>query len=285
MPPRRLGACVPALRGDLDTILAKALEKDKTRRYDSAAELAADIRRHLHHEPITARPASAVYHMRKFARRQPVLVTSMVLVLSILLGSAWIVALNWAWRDTEVAQAQARSDQLGSLVSFRLARQLAQRGAWTEALVAYDEALERNYADEIEIAIGKIEAYLGLSEKQRVLDELRALAGRDDLGSHKAKVLLLQGMNDVNRSQSPSDGLDKIEEALDEGTLSPADEAFGAAYLSQDLRVVRALCETALKHDRAHHGAAIMLGTVLFWRSASSRLRCAAGRERTDFAP
>jgi WD40 repeat protein/predicted Ser/Thr protein kinase len=76
--PPRLGSINPELRGDLETIVAKALEKDPARRYASAAELAADLRRWLAHEPILARPASALYHLRKFARRHKGLVGGVV---------------------------------------------------------------------------------------------------------------------------------------------------------------------------------------------------------------
>src|SRR5262249_37121998 len=54
--PTRLGAVNPGCRGDVETIVAKALEKDKARRYASAGQLAADLRRHLAQEPILARP-------------------------------------------------------------------------------------------------------------------------------------------------------------------------------------------------------------------------------------
>src|SRR5262249_55722688 len=72
--PPALGSIDTRLRGDVETIVARALEKDPTRRYPSAAEVAADVRRHLNHEPIRARPASAVYLLRKFARRHKALV-------------------------------------------------------------------------------------------------------------------------------------------------------------------------------------------------------------------
>lgn len=73
--PIPAGSVVRSLRGDVSTILAKALEKDKRRRYQSAAELGADIRRHLLEQPIAARPASTAYRVRKFARRNKALVT------------------------------------------------------------------------------------------------------------------------------------------------------------------------------------------------------------------
>ena len=72
--PPRLGSIDPELRGDVETIVAKALEKDPARRYASAADLAADLRRWLADEPILARPPSALYHLRKFARRHKGLV-------------------------------------------------------------------------------------------------------------------------------------------------------------------------------------------------------------------
>ena len=72
------GADAPALagqlRGDLDAIALKALEKDRARRYATPAELAADIGRYLRNEPVTARPASAWYRSRKYIRRHRVAV-------------------------------------------------------------------------------------------------------------------------------------------------------------------------------------------------------------------
>jgi serine/threonine protein kinase len=73
------------LRGDLDWITMKALEKDRTRRYDSPAELAADIRRHLNNEPVLASPPGAVYRVRKFVRRNRLAVAAGTLVLAALI--------------------------------------------------------------------------------------------------------------------------------------------------------------------------------------------------------
>jgi WD40 repeat protein/predicted Ser/Thr protein kinase len=85
----RLGSLNPEFRGDVETIVAKALEKDPARRYQSAAELAADVRHVLGHEPIRARPASALYHLRKFARRHTGLVGGVAAtVLALVLGLA-----------------------------------------------------------------------------------------------------------------------------------------------------------------------------------------------------
>ncbi len=66
---------VSLLRGDLDWITMKAIEKDRARRYGTPSELAADVRRYLNHEPVVARPANAGYRLRKYVRRHRVGVT------------------------------------------------------------------------------------------------------------------------------------------------------------------------------------------------------------------
>jgi non-specific serine/threonine protein kinase/serine/threonine-protein kinase len=83
--PESLSGISRNLRGDVETIVCKALEKDKTRRYASAAALEADIQNFLNDEPILARPPSASYQLRKFARRHRVAVgvaSGLVLMLS-----------------------------------------------------------------------------------------------------------------------------------------------------------------------------------------------------------
>lgn len=76
--PDRLGTISTRFRGDVETIVGTALEKDRERRYASAATLAADIRRYLRSEPITARPPTTLYQMRKFAQRNRGLVAGFV---------------------------------------------------------------------------------------------------------------------------------------------------------------------------------------------------------------
>jgi serine/threonine protein kinase/tetratricopeptide (TPR) repeat protein len=77
------------LRGDLDWITMKCLEKDRTRRYSSASELAADITRHLRHEPVQASPPSRAYRVGKFVKRHRVGVASAaVVLLALLIGIA-----------------------------------------------------------------------------------------------------------------------------------------------------------------------------------------------------
>jgi serine/threonine protein kinase/WD40 repeat protein len=106
-PPRRLGTVDRELRGDLETIVGKALEKDRARRYGSAEAFAADLRRHLRDEPIDARPASRLYKLSKFARRNRLLcATSCALVVTLLLGT-WF-AVRFALQE----RAERRAGEL-----------------------------------------------------------------------------------------------------------------------------------------------------------------------------
>ena len=81
--PKRLHQVV---RGDLDWIVVKAMEKDRTRRYDTAAALAMDVQRRINDEPIEARPPSASYRLRKFAQRNRILLSTTALILLLLMG-------------------------------------------------------------------------------------------------------------------------------------------------------------------------------------------------------
>ncbi len=112
--PTRIGSVNANLRGDIDTILAKALEREKARRYQSAAELGADIRRHLHDEPILAHRPSTIYQLRKFARRNRALVGGVAAVMIAL--TVGLVATGLALRReagardaAELALARAES--------------------------------------------------------------------------------------------------------------------------------------------------------------------------------
>jgi tetratricopeptide (TPR) repeat protein len=119
-------------RGDVETIVAKALAKERDRRYASAAELAADIRRHLDDEPIQARPASAAYQLSKFARRNKTLVGGAVTVVVVLAGG--VLAASWqatrARREAHKAGAVNAfvQDMLGAANPRSVSREAPDRG-------------------------------------------------------------------------------------------------------------------------------------------------------------
>ena len=81
------------VRGELDWITMRAIEKDRTRRYQSAVELGADVQRYLRDEPIVARPPSVVYQVRKFAKRNRALVAGACAVVVVLV--AGVIVSTW----------------------------------------------------------------------------------------------------------------------------------------------------------------------------------------------
>ena len=96
------------LRGELDWIVMKALEKDRSRRYDTASALTAEVLRYLDGEPVEACPPSKTYRLRKFARRHKSQVAVAAGFLVLLLGSstvAWLLFVN-ARRAKDVAVAE-----------------------------------------------------------------------------------------------------------------------------------------------------------------------------------
>jgi WD40 repeat protein/predicted Ser/Thr protein kinase len=105
--PSRLGSVNGQFRGAVETIVSKAMEKERPRRYQSAGELAADLRRHLADEPIHARPPSAFYKARRFVSRHRWLVAGTALVFAALV-SATVLSLISA-RDAKESARIARS--------------------------------------------------------------------------------------------------------------------------------------------------------------------------------
>jgi WD40 repeat protein/serine/threonine protein kinase len=119
------------VRGDLDAITMKALEKDRTRRYASASEFAADLQRYLHGEAVVARPASVAYRTKKFVRRHKVGVAAGALV-----AAALVVGLVVSM--TFYVQAErARAEQ-------ERQRTVADRQSYLANITAADLLIQSN---------------------------------------------------------------------------------------------------------------------------------------------
>lgn len=101
------------LKGDLNAITLKALEKDRNRRYRSPAELATDIERHLRHEPVVAHPPSLTYRLERFARRHrfgaAVGVIAAVVLITFTVGMAVLAAALARERDRVAQEAETRA--------------------------------------------------------------------------------------------------------------------------------------------------------------------------------
>ncbi|MEM7362051.1 MAG: hypothetical protein AAF335_03500, partial [Bacteroidota bacterium] len=97
------------IRGDLDWIVMRALEKDRNRRYRTADAFAADIGRHLESEPVEARPPSNVYRLSRFYRRNKVAVGFVILLLTFLAIAVPVTSIGW--RRAIIARREANQQQ------------------------------------------------------------------------------------------------------------------------------------------------------------------------------
>ena len=137
------GALDPDLRGDVETILGKALEAEPGRRYGAAAAFASDLRRHLADQPIDARPPGRIYRARKFVRRHRGLAAGVVATLAVALTGAGVAtrfALAATDRARELEQVTAfQADQLSAIDAEGMGLGL-RRAILEEARVAFEKA-------------------------------------------------------------------------------------------------------------------------------------------------
>jgi len=132
------GRLTSVLRGDLDWIVLKALEKDRTRRYATANDLAQDVRRYLDNEAILARPPSAAYRFQKLVRRNKLMVAGAgAVAVALLLGLA---LSTWQYLEKSAAYrrtARAEQEQGRLRVEAEAARRSAEAQARAAKLQAY----------------------------------------------------------------------------------------------------------------------------------------------------
>ncbi len=191
--PTPLSAIDRVFRGDLETIVSKALEKDRARRYASAADLASDLRRFLRDEPIAARPPSASYQMRKLVSRHRLAFALAATVFVLVTASAVLATLQ----AVRIAKERDRAERVNAYLQDMLA--WFQPGETRTPTVTLrqvlDEAARRIDADlraapeiaaPLRITVGNGYARLGLYEPaERELragvDALRRLRKHGDL--------------------------------------------------------------------------------------------------------
>lgn len=200
--PPTMSSLNTMFRGDLDVIALKAMEKDKNRRYQSARDLTDDVRRYLDNEPITARQPSAVYQLRKFARRHRVFVVGAVcsgIALTIgLIGMTWFafgksralaaesLALEKSRADRQAAEtaqkkAERRFDEVRDLASVfigELDGKIRHLPGSTEARqfivstgLAYLDSLEKESRDDRDLQMQLAIGYFKLGDIQGYPDE------------------------------------------------------------------------------------------------------------------
>src|SRR5208282_4711549 len=192
VPPKLFGI----IRGDLDWIVMKALEKDRTRRYETANGFAADIQRHLNNEPVTACPPGNLYKFQKLVRRNKLMFAAGTAVRIALVAGLGLAAIGWRQASHERDKAvQARAGEAEQRKAAQLAEKAAQVSARdaqasqrktelaeTAAQASAKEALASQKVAEAQALAARRSAYA--SDMNAVQSALAA----DDLG--KAQTLL-----------------------------------------------------------------------------------------------
>ncbi len=178
--PKRLSQIC---RGELDWIVMKALEKDRTRRYETAAAFAADVQRHLNDEAVEACPPSTLYKFTKFARRNRRGLVTGALVGTVLLAAIVAVAGTIGWQAHDRATQQQLIEQAAG-EDLREAETLQKQEQWAKAFSALERAKGRLEGSGLTALQARVEEhrrevrFVDQIEKARM--QMLQVAGRDD---------------------------------------------------------------------------------------------------------
>ncbi len=240
--PRRLSRL---LRGELDWVVMRALEKDRNRRYESAGALAADVQRYLADEPVQARPSSALYRFGKFARRhRPALLTAGVVLLFVVSGAAGLGLL--AARERQLARDRAaREGALDGEVAHIMdeADHFIGLERWPDALAAADRA------EKLLASAGRAERPAGLLGLRKDLTMAQRLEDIYRGPGHTGDSA--QDEHFWGRAQDAAYAGAFREYGIDVEALGPAEAAQRVGACRARLALVRALDEWAAMRKRA----------------------------------
>jgi len=180
------------LRGDLDWIVMRALEKDRNRRYETANGMALDVQRYLDNEPIQARPPNRFYRLRKLVRRNKVVFASGTVVAFVLVAGLGVS--TWMFlREREARQEQVRLRLIADEArenEANLRREAENRERITQAAFLISRAMLAE-ADELVDKVTDLEPSLEAESVLRQLGKWHALRGDWDRAAARFHQLLL----------------------------------------------------------------------------------------------
>jgi WD40 repeat protein len=247
-----------AIRGDLNWIVMKCLEKDRRRRYDTANGVATDIRRHLENEPVSARPPSRFYRLQKIVRRHR-LVFAAVGAVALILVAAVVVASQLALRATRAEQAQNRLRGVAEAEAAQSRQLLIRR------YVAEGNGL----AEENRVALGLpwmvAALQLEAGDPRREADERLRIAQTLE-GAPELRLNLSQGKS-VNCVALSSDGR-FIATGSDDGIVRISDVDSGGE-IGTNLALPGDVGAVCFSPDDTRLAAADVRGRVRVWNARS----------------
>ncbi len=193
---------IALLRGDLDWIVMKCLEKDRTRRYETANGLAMDLKRHLDNEPVVARPPSAAYRFQKLVRRNKLAFAAAAAIASVLVLGVVVST----WQAIRATRAQREQTRLRQKAENARAGEVAQRqraeGEKQRAEAGELAARQNLYAADMSVA----QQSLAENNRSRALESLRhhipKSGGPRDLRGFEWYYLWDQARSDERQSLS-----------------------------------------------------------------------------------
>ncbi|MGE0360334.1 MAG: protein kinase [Vicinamibacterales bacterium] len=158
------------LQGDLDAIVAKALKRDPAERYESVSALAEDLRRHLRHEPITARPATVAYRTVTFLRRHPWPVAAAIVTVALLSVGLFVTDRQRRIADSRFQQLRQLSGQVFALdASLNYVPGTTQaREVLVAASLQYLEGLSAAARSDLDLAYEVADGYVSMARIQGV---------------------------------------------------------------------------------------------------------------------
>ena len=196
------------LRGDLDRVVMKCLEKDRARRYETASALAQDLARHLNHQPVLARPDTLAYRVAKFTRRHARGVSVAGVIALLLAGLVGFHTMQLATERDRARHEAQKAAKVAELLTqllagadpYRTPDAGAKEPTLRSILDAGAERVRRELVDESELqaemftVIGRVYQRLGYHEKARPLLEQALAAGR---GAGWEDERVAQTLNDL----------------------------------------------------------------------------------------
>mgnify|MGYP000985159904 CR=1 FL=1 len=256
------------VRGDLDWIVMKTLEKDRSRRYDTAGGLAEDIRRHLVHEPVLARGPGVAYRVQKFLRRHRVQVAIIVVVAAAAVAVSGILSM-WNRDRAQLAEAEGfkhrnilsqareqyakaeREAALATINPIRESKHVGPEARLLEATILVDNRQPK----EAMVVLGGL-----LNEKPEVAGAAHSLL---------ARILWESGSPDAQKLQEIEEHRKKAEAMLPE----TAEAYFLRAMTALTVKEQLASLDKALQLDSSHYESRRLRAYTYYASRKYDRLR------------